>query len=151
MHIARATIFEAFMFAARLRREPGEAEAELRVVVERVLSLLELDRLGDAMIGAPNSPNCISAEALKRVTMGVELVADPSILFMDEPTSGLDTAGALLVANVARNIAKSGKTVICTIHQPSRMVLEKFDYMLLLKNGGSYSCHQENSVQHQFL
>ena len=56
---------------------------------------------------------------------------------MDEPTSGLDTSGALLVANVARNIAKSGVVVICTIHQPSRMVFETFDHLLLMKKGGN--------------
>ena len=60
-----------------------------------------------------------------------------SILFMDEPTSGLDTAGALLVARIARKIAKSGVVVICTIHQPSRMVFETFDYLLLMKRGGN--------------
>lgn len=140
MHLARSTIFEAFMFAARLGRDPGESDAQLNAVVEDVIKLLELDSLESAMIGSPETTTGISLEALKRVTMGVELVTDPSILFMDEPTSGLDTAGALLVAKVARNIAKAGKTVICTIHQPSRMVLETFDYMLLLKRGGKFSC-----------
>jgi hypothetical protein len=76
------------MFAARLGRSPGETTAELKAVVKNVIKVLELDLLEHAMIGSPESSTGISAEAMKRVTMGVELVTDPVILFMDEPTSG---------------------------------------------------------------
>lgn len=74
------------------------------------------------MIGSEEIGTGISREALKRVTIGVELVGDPPVLFMDEPTSGLDSAGALTVANIARKMADAGRCVVCTIHQPSRMV-----------------------------
>eukprot|EP00039_Didymoeca_costata_P008271 m.109810 g.109810 ORF g.109810 m.109810 type:complete len:1457 (+) comp14014_c0_seq3:106-4476(+) len=135
-HVTRTTVREAFYFAARLRRSYGETPAQLDQVVEDVIEELALGTVADAMIGSAESGVGISLEALKRVTIGVELVADPSVLFMDEPTSGLDTAGALTVATVARNIADSGRTVICTIHQPSRMVFEQFDTLLLLQRGG---------------
>ena len=136
-HFTRETIREAFTFAALLRREPGESRAEIQRVVADVITQLGLDGLADALIGdsAHGLPG-VSAEALKRITIGVELVADPAVVFMDEPTSGLDTKGALTVANVCRNIADSGKTVICTIHQPSQLVLETFDSLLLLQRGG---------------
>lgn len=137
MHMARCTVKEALIFAARLGRTPGESEAAMLAAVDDVITVLELERLQDAMIGSPDLGTGISAEAVKRVTIGVELVTDPAVLLMDEPTSGLDTAGALLVAGVTRNIARSGKAVICTIHQPSRMVLESFDHMLMLQKGGN--------------
>jgi ABC-type multidrug transport system ATPase subunit len=76
------------MFAARLSRDPGETNAQLKKVVADVIKLLELDSLENAMIGSAASSTGISAEAMKRVTMGVELVGSPAILFMDEPTSG---------------------------------------------------------------
>eukprot|EP00040_Diaphanoeca_grandis_P013572 m.68672 g.68672 ORF g.68672 m.68672 type:complete len:1487 (-) comp23981_c0_seq2:64-4524(-) len=135
-HITRSTVREALTFAARLRRSPDEDDYEIKKVVDDVLAELKLTEIADALIGSKSLGMGISPEALKRVTIGVELVADPKIIFMDEPTSGLDTAGALTVARVARDIANSGRVVICTIHQPSQMVLEMFDYMLLMQRGG---------------
>uniref|UniRef100_A0A7S3NNP9 ABC-2 type transporter domain-containing protein n=1 Tax=Aureoumbra lagunensis TaxID=44058 RepID=A0A7S3NNP9_9STRA len=68
--------------------------------------------------------------------MAVELAANPSILFLDEPTSGLDSRAALVVIRAVANISASGRSVICTIHQPSYALFSTFDYLLLLKKGG---------------
>ncbi|GMF62990.1 unnamed protein product [Phytophthora fragariaefolia] len=73
---------------------------------------------------------------MKRVTIGVELAAQPSIIFMDEPTSGLDARSAKLIMNGVRKIADSGRTIVCTIHQPSTEVFNLFDSLLLLRRGG---------------
>lgn len=54
----------------------------------------------------------------KRLTIGVELVANPSVLFLDEPTTGLDARAAMLVMRTVKRIADGGRSVICTIHQP---------------------------------
>ncbi len=78
----------------------------------------------------------LSPGQLKLLTIGVELVSNPSILFLDEPTSGLDSRAALVVMRVVKNIAATGRTVLCTIHQPSSEVFYLFDYLLLLKSGG---------------
>ena len=67
-----------------------------------------------------------SVEQRKRVTMGVELAANPSVLFLDEPTSGLDSRGANLVTEVMANVAAARKTVVCTIHQPSAAIFSRF-------------------------
>ncbi|OQR95371.1 ATP-binding Cassette (ABC) Superfamily, partial [Thraustotheca clavata] len=68
--------------------------------------------------------------------IGVELAAAPSVLFLDEPTSGLDARSAKIIMTGIRKIASTGRTVVCTIHQPSTEVFEMFDNLLLLKRGG---------------
>jgi energy-coupling factor transporter ATP-binding protein EcfA2 len=78
----------------------------------------------------------LTIEQRKRLTIAVELVANPSILFMDEPTTGLDARGAAVVMAVVRATAATGRTVVCTIHQPSAAIFEAFDELLLLKPGG---------------
>jgi energy-coupling factor transporter ATP-binding protein EcfA2/ABC-type multidrug transport system permease subunit len=73
---------------------------------------------------------------MKRVTIGVELAAQPSVLFLDEPTSGLDARSAKRIMDGVRRVADSGRTIVCTIHQPSQEVFQVFDRLLLLKRGG---------------
>ena len=75
----------------------------------------------------------LSVEQRKRLTIAVELVANPSIIFMDEPTSGLDARAAAIVMRAVRNIGNTGRTIVCTIHQPSIDIFESFDELLLLK------------------
>ncbi|PHT40515.1 putative pleiotropic drug resistance protein 1 [Capsicum baccatum] len=72
----------------------------------------------------------------KRLTVAVEFVANPSIIFMDEPTSGLDARAAALVMRTVRNTVDTGRTLVCTIHQPSIDIFDAFDELLLLKLGG---------------
>ena len=69
----------------------------------------------------------LSTEQRKRLTIAVELVANPSIIFMDEPTSGLDARAAAIVMRTVRNTVDTGRTVVCTIHQPSIDIFEAFD------------------------
>ncbi len=66
----------------------------------------------------------LSVEQRKRLTIAVELVANPSIVFMDEPTSGLDARAAAIVMRTVRNTVDTGRTVVCTIHQPSIDIFE---------------------------
>lgn len=78
----------------------------------------------------------MSFEQRKRVSIGVELAANPSILFLDEPTTGLDSRAAQALIRNIRKIAASGRSVVCTIHQPSTAIFNDFDSLLLLKRGG---------------
>ena len=103
-----------------------ENEKCLQMFVEEVMELVELKPLRQALVGLP-SENGLSTEQRKRLTIAVELVANPSIIFMDEPTSGLDARAAAIVMRTVRNTVDTGRTVVCTIHQPSIDIFEAFD------------------------
>jgi ABC-type multidrug transport system ATPase subunit len=98
----------------------------IQIFVEEVMGLIELNDLRSAMVGIPGVYG-LSAEQRKRLTIAVELVASPSILFMDEPTTGLDARAAAIVMRTVRNTVNTGRTVVCTIHQPSIEIFESFD------------------------
>lgn len=77
----------------------------------------------------------ISGGERKRTSIGVELLTNPSLIFMDEPTTGLDSATSYNVLQIMKSLAKNGRTVISTIHQPSSEIFEMFDKLLLLVQG----------------
>ena len=94
--------------------------------IEEVMELVELTTLRESLVGLPGVSG-LSTEQRKRLTIAVELVANPSIIFMDEPTSGLDARAAAIVMRTVRNTVDTGRTVVCTIHQPSIDIFEAFD------------------------
>ncbi|CAI5742913.1 unnamed protein product [Peronospora destructor] len=130
IHSEAASIYEALVFSANLRLPPNFTEAQRMTLVHETLDLLELSSISGEMVGS------LSVEQKKRVTIGVEVVSNPSILFLDEPTSGLDARSALIVMRGVQSIARTGRTVLCTIHQPSISIFELFDGLLLLQRGG---------------
>jgi len=134
-HFATSTVYEALMFSATLRLPASVTDEQRRAMVDNVCDLLELTEIKHRMIGGLGVPG-ISPGQLKRVTMGVELAANPSVLFLDEPTSGLDSRTALSIVRVIRKVARTGRAVVCTIHQPSAEVFYYFDRLLLLQSGG---------------
>ncbi len=101
-------------------------DVESQAFVEEVMELVELTPLRLALVGLPGVSG-LSTEQRKRLTVAVELVANPSIIFMDEPTSGLDARAAAIVMRTVRNTVDTGRTVVCTIHQPSIDIFEAFD------------------------
>lgn len=136
VHDGTATVREALRFSAVLR-QPATVSKEVKYAfVEKIINLLELEPLADAMIGKPGFG--LSVEERKRVTIGVELAAKPeALLFLDEPTSGLDSNGALSIVRFLRKLAdESGLAILCTIHQPSAILFQEFDDILLLARGG---------------
>jgi ABC-type multidrug transport system ATPase subunit len=141
IHVPTETVMEALRFSAlhRLPREMPKSEKE--AVIDAVIDLIELRPILAKVIGVPVSEGGhtglgLSVEQRKRVTIAVEMVANPSVLFLDEPTSGLDSRSARIVMRSIRRIAASGRTVLCTIHQPSFEMFSAFDNLLLLKKGG---------------
>jgi ABC-type multidrug transport system ATPase subunit/ABC-type multidrug transport system permease subunit len=130
IHSESATFREALVFSAMLRQSASVSPAEKMESVDECIALLELEAIADKIIRGS------STEQMKRLTIGVELVAQPSVIFMDEPTSGLDARSAKLIMNGVRKIADSGRTIVCTIHQPSSEVFSLFDSLLLLRRGG---------------
>lgn len=139
IHNERSTVRESLLFSMRLRL--GETDAHVQnKFLEEILALLELDSIQDIYCG-----QC-SMEQNKRLTMGVELVANPSVIFADEPTSSLDARAAQIVIRVLKRVAASGRTVIATIHQPSVEIFNQFDDLLLLKTGGKVAYFGEVGV-----
>lgn len=135
VHESTATVREALRFSADLRQPYEVSREEKYAYVEEVLSLLELEKLADAIIGAPDFG--LSVEERKRVTIGVELAAKPELLlFLDEPTSGLDSQSAFNIVRFLKKLAAAGQAILCTIHQPNSALFENFDRLLLLQKGG---------------
>ncbi|XP_042431162.1 ABC transporter G family member 39-like [Zingiber officinale] len=135
IHSPHVTVYESLLYSAWLRLSP-EVDAETRkMFIEEVMGLVELTSLRGALVGLPGV-NGLSTEQRKRLTIAVELVANPSIIFMDEPTSGLDARAAAIVMRTVRNTVDTGRTVVCTIHQPSIDIFEAFDELFLMKRGG---------------
>ncbi|KAM0969496.1 hypothetical protein ACFX13_018009 [Malus domestica] len=135
IHSPCLTVLESLLFSVWLRL-PSDVDLETqRAFVEEVMELVELTPLSGALVGLPGVDG-LSTEQRKRLTIAVELVANPSIVFMDEPTSGLDARSAAIVMRTVRNIVNTGRTIVCTIHQPSIDIFESFDELLFLKRGG---------------
>ncbi|CAL5206363.1 unnamed protein product [Lathyrus oleraceus] len=135
IHSPNVTVYESLLYSAWLRLPPEVDQATRKMFIEEVMELVELNSLREALVGLPGE-NGLSTEQRKRLTIAVELVANPSIIFMDEPTSGLDARAAAIVMRTVRNTVDTGRTVVCTIHQPSIDIFDAFDELLLMKLGG---------------
>ncbi|KAH0704878.1 hypothetical protein KY290_012000 [Solanum tuberosum] len=149
IHSPYVTVYESLVYSAWLRLPSDVDEKTRKMFVDEVMELVELTPLRSALVGLPGV-NGLSTEQRKRLTIAVELVANPSIIFMDEPTSGLDARAAAIVMRTVRNTVDTGRTVVCTIHQPSIDIFEAFDELFLMKRGGKeiyvgplghHSCH----------
>ncbi|KAH6816231.1 pleiotropic drug resistance 12 [Perilla frutescens var. frutescens] len=126
IHSPHVTIYESLLYSAWLRLPPEVDSATRKMFIEEVMELVELTQIRGGLVGLPGV-NGLSSEQRKRVTIAVELVANPSIIFMDEPTSGLDARAAAIVMRAVRNTVDTGRTVVCTIHQPSIDIFDSFD------------------------
>ncbi|KAH6665200.1 putative Brefeldin A resistance protein [Halenospora varia] len=137
VHEALATVREALEFSALLR-QPRETSREDKLkYVDVIVDLLEMHDIENCLIGTPGGAG-LSVEQRKRLTIGVELVAKPSILiFLDEPTSGLDGQAAFNIIRFLKKLAAAGQAILVTIHQPSAQLFSQFDTLLLLAKGGN--------------
>ncbi|XP_047334134.1 ABC transporter G family member 34-like [Impatiens glandulifera] len=135
IHSPYVTVYESLLFSAWLRLSNDVNDKTRKMFVEEVMELVELNTIRNSLVGLPGVDG-LSTEQRKRLTIAVELVANPSIIFMDEPTSGLDARAAAIVMRTVRNTVDTGRTVVCTIHQPSIDIFEAFDELLLMKRGG---------------
>lgn len=135
IHSPYITVEESVTYSAWLRL-PSEIDPVTKgKFVEEVLETIELDDIKDCLVGIPGQSG-LSTEQRKRLTIAVELVSNPSIIFMDEPTSGLDARAAAVVMRAVKNVVATGRTTVCTIHQPSIDIFETFDELILMKSGG---------------
>lgn len=130
LHDRTATIREAIEFSAILRQDRAIPKAEKLAYVDEIINLLELQEIQDVLILS------LGVEQRKRVTIAVELAARPSILFLDEPTTGLDSQSAHTLIRFLQKLALAGHGIICTIHQPSSILIQYFSMILALNPGG---------------
>jgi ABC-type multidrug transport system ATPase subunit/ABC-type multidrug transport system permease subunit len=132
LHDGTATIREALEFSAILRQDASVSREDKIAYVDTVIDLLELGDMQDAIISS------LGVEQRKRLTIGVELAAKPSLLlFLDEPTSGLDSQSAYSIVRFLKKLARAGQAIVCTIHQPSSVLIQQFDMILALNPGGN--------------
>lgn len=150
IHSAQATVREALAFSARLRLPESITDVQVEAIVEQTLQVVELKKLSDTVIGDPGGSG-LSIEQRKRLSIAVELVGLPSVIFMDEPTSGLDARAAAIVMRAIRNVGDGGRTIMVTIHQPSLSLFESFDSLILLQKGGRLTYFGPLGVESQDL
>ncbi|OHW91199.1 ABC-2 type transporter [Colletotrichum incanum] len=135
LHLHTSTVREALNFSALLRQPAHYTKKEKLDYVDTVIHLLEMEEYSDAVIGVPGEG--FNVEQRKRLTIGVELAARPQLLlFLDEPTSGLDSQTSWSICDLMEKLTRSGQAILCTIHQPSAMLFQRFDRLLLLARGG---------------
>lgn len=132
LHEESTTVREALEFSALLRQSKDIPREEKIAYVDKIIDLLEMQPIEDAIVFS------LGVEQKKRLTIGVELAAKPSLLlFLDEPTSGLDSQSAFSIIRFLRKLCAAGQAIICTIHQPSSELIEQFDQILALNPGGN--------------
>ena len=140
IHEPTATVREALRFSALLRQPKEVSTKEKYDYCEKILTLLEMSNIAGATIGVAGAG--LNQEQRKRVTIGIELASKPELLmFLDEPTSGLDSGAAFNIIRFLRKLADAGQAILCTIHQPSSVLFEYFDDLILLKGGGRIAYH----------
>ena len=126
------TVEEAFEFAARLKLQtsiPLQNKRTKQLLKELGLWEIRTSLVGDAYM------KVISGGERKRTAIGVEMITDPQVLLLDEPTSGLDSFKAFSIVKFLQQLARKGKTVISTIHQPSSDAFINFDKLILMCDG----------------
>jgi len=137
------TVFQNLYYNAKLCFS-NFSEFKIRQTVKRVLDDLDLWEIRDLRVGSPLN-KMISGGQRKRLNFGLELMREPSILFVDEPTSGLSSSDSLMVMRLLKQQANNGKLVIVNIHQPSSKVFKLFDKLWVLDKGG-FPIYQGNPV-----
>ncbi|KAH7400176.1 ABC-2 type transporter-domain-containing protein [Cadophora sp. MPI-SDFR-AT-0126] len=135
VHLETMSVREALRFNAILCQPAGLDKSEKLAYVEEVIHLLDMENYADAIIGVPGEG--LNVEQRKKLTIAVELAARPQLLlFLDEPSSGLDSQTSWAILDLLQKLTAHGQAILCTIHQPSAMLFQRFDRLLFLAPEG---------------
>jgi ABC-type multidrug transport system ATPase subunit len=133
------TVRETLRYAADLRLPSSTSAEDRRRVVEEVILELGLKECAETRVGNSQHRGCSGGEK-RRVSIGVQLLSNPSVLFLDEPTTGLDATSAFQLVRTLKNLAQKGRTVVTTIHQPRSEIWDLFDNLIVLTRGSPVYC-----------
>lgn len=128
------TVEETLMFSAEFRLPRALSKSKKKMRVQALIDQLGLRNAAKTIIGDEGHRG-VSGGERRRVSIGIDIVHDPIILFLDEPTSGLDSTSAFMVVKVLQRIAQSGSIVVMSVHQPSYRILGLLDRLLFLSRG----------------
>uniref|UniRef100_A0A250YKR4 ATP-binding cassette sub-family G member 2 n=2 Tax=Castor canadensis TaxID=51338 RepID=A0A250YKR4_CASCN len=128
------TVRENLQFSAALRLPTTMTNDEKNERINLVIKELGLDAVADSKVGTQFTRG-VSGGERKRTSIGMELITDPSILFLDEPTTGLDSSTANAVLLLLKRMSRHGRTIIFSIHQPRYSIFKLFDSLTLLASG----------------
>ncbi|XP_052737501.1 protein scarlet-like [Bicyclus anynana] len=135
LFVENLTVMEHLTIMARLRMDRRTSPLARRRKVNQLMRQLSLYGARHTRIGGLDGQKTLSGGERKRLAFASELLIDPGLLFCDEPTTGLDSSSAQKLMTLLRASAVQGKTVICTIHQPSSELMALFDKLVLLAEG----------------
>lgn len=145
------TVEQLLYHSARTRLPVTINEEGIQERVESILTKLNLQHLRETIIGGANGQGGLSPGDRKRVNIGIELVAEPSALFLDEPTTGLDASSAMNVTKLIRGVAEKGLTCVAVIHQPRGEIFRLLDELLVLVPGGKVAYHGPAKLSLQYF
>ncbi|XVE50340.1 hypothetical protein DITRI_Ditri01bG0154500 [Diplodiscus trichospermus] len=143
------TVTETLVFTALLRLPSCFSKEEKIMHAEAVITQLGLTKCKNSIIGDPFLRG-VSGGERKRVSIGQEMLINPSLLFLDEPTSGLDSTTAQRIVSTLLELAKGGRTIVLTIHQPSSRLFYMFHKVLLLSEGNPLYFGQGSAAMDYF-
>ncbi|EOY11952.1 hypothetical protein QUC31_001574 [Theobroma cacao] len=147
--LPQLTVEETLVFSAFLRLPSDMSLQQKYAKVEMIMKELGLERCRHTRIGG-GLVKGISGGERKRTSIGYEILVDPSLLLLDEPTSGLDSTSANKLIQILQGVAKAGRTVITTIHQPSSRMFHMFDKLLLISEGYPVYCGKARESMEYF-
>lgn len=132
------TVLENMRVAADLKLPINTPKYQKETVIEEILTTLGLYEHINTRTGQ------LSGGQKKRLSVALELVNNPTVMFLDEPTTGLDSSSCMQVIKLLKLLAKQGRTIICTIHQPSASIFKIFDHIYVLGKG---NCLYQGSTE----
>ncbi|KAK1403444.1 ABC transporter domain-containing protein [Heracleum sosnowskyi] len=143
------TVEETLMFSAEFRLPRSLTRSKKKARVQALIDQLGLRNAAKTVIGDEGHRG-VSGGERRRVSIGIDIIHDPIVLFLDEPTSGLDSTSAFMVVKVLQRIARSGSIVIMSVHQPSSRIMNLLDRLIFLSRGNTVFSGPPAGLSHYF-